>query len=294
MQYTLRNILAACKANMYIRFGYVNRAQKLIKQNKYILSIYFHDPSEEVFRNSVSWLIKENYTFLSLDDLLLIKNNKKEVPVNGVVITVDDGWRDNYKNIVPIANAYKVPVAIFITTQPVLKGDRFWWSYIKMAIKNKFNTISVANLKRMSNKERLRLVDDVRHKVTTQREAMTIQELQEISNSKFITIGSHTVTHPILPNCTNDELRFEIIESKKIIEQIISKPINSFSFPNGDYGSREIEYVKQAGYEISFGIEPKYLTKSSLEGIFNLPRFEVLDNASLAESICRMTGVWFK
>jgi poly-beta-1,6-N-acetyl-D-glucosamine N-deacetylase len=234
MQYTLRNILAACKANIYIRFGYVNRAQKLIKQNKYILSIYFHDPSEEVFRNSVSWLIKENYTFLSLDDLLLIKNNKKEVPVNGVVITVDDGWRDNYKNIVPIANAYKVPVAIFITTQPVLKGDRFWWSYIKMAIKNKFNTISVANLKRMSNKERLRFVDDVRHKVTTQREAMTIQELQEISNSKFITIGSHTVTHPILPNCTNDELRFEIIESKKIIEQIISKPINSFSFPNGD------------------------------------------------------------
>jgi hypothetical protein len=57
---------------------------------------------------------------------------------------------------------------------------------------------------------------------------------------------------------------------------------------------REIEYVKQAGYEISFGIEPKYLTKSSLDGIFNLPRFEVLDNASLAESICRMTGVGFK
>lgn len=293
MMYTLRNMLAALKAEYFILSGQVKKRQKLIHKNGYILSIYFHNPSSKNFKSCIKWLVRNNYSFLSMDEIISIINNANQIPSNKVLITVDDGWRDNYSNIAAIANEYKVPVTIFCTTEPIINGDRFWWSYISSALKYGIKTKDVQYLKTIPNKERLKYIDKIKHKVLPKREAMTMEELQEIAESPYVTIGSHTVTHPILNNCTDAEAKFEINESKNILETYLSKNIKYFSYPNGDFSNREIEYVKNAGYEISFGVEPKYLDIHSVKNRYNLPRFEILDNASFAENICRITGLWF-
>ena len=83
-------------------------------------------------------------------------------------------------------------------------------------------------------------------------------------------------------------------ESKNKIESWIQKTVDSFAFPNGSFSKRDFQMLNQKGFQLSFTTEPKYLTEASLNEMYRLPRFEVLDNVSFAENICRMSGVWFQ
>jgi peptidoglycan/xylan/chitin deacetylase (PgdA/CDA1 family) len=123
---------------------------------------------------------------------------------------------------------------------------------------------------------------------------MTITELKEINENKTITIGSHTVSHPVLTKCSDVESSYEINFSKEELENIINKQVKYFAYPNGNYGLREIEILKNNGYTAAFSTITDYLTKNNLDKIFQYPRFEILENVSFAENICRITGVWFK
>jgi peptidoglycan/xylan/chitin deacetylase (PgdA/CDA1 family) len=51
----------------------------------------------------------------------------------------------------------------------------------------------------------------------------------------LITIGSHTVNHPILTKLTHEEMHYEIRESRQWLERRLNKPVEFFCYPNGDY-----------------------------------------------------------
>ena len=64
-----------------------------------------------------------------------------------------------------------------------------------------------------------------------------------------MTIGGHSKSHPYLYKITDPaELRKEIIESKKIIEEHIGRPVTVFAYPFGRYSTESLAIVKEAGY----------------------------------------------
>jgi peptidoglycan/xylan/chitin deacetylase (PgdA/CDA1 family) len=63
-----------------------------------------------------------------------------------------------------------------------------------------------------------------------------------------ITIGSHTLTHPKLPECGPDEMSREFAESKTRLEDILSHPVQHFAYPYGLYNDTVRTLVKQTGY----------------------------------------------
>lgn len=71
----------------------------------------------------------------------------------------------------------------------------------------------------------------------------------KILNSSGIEIGSHTVNHAFLPNLSEKEVQFEIIESKKTLERLLNHPITLFSYPAGGVTKKVREAVIRAGYE---------------------------------------------
>lgn len=76
-----------------------------------------------------------------------------------------------------------------------------------------------------------------------------------------ITIGSHSLTHRWLPNISdNAELRKEINDSKKKIEDEIGKEVRHFSYPVGGVNERVAGMVKRAGYKAGWvaGARPSY------------------------------------
>jgi peptidoglycan/xylan/chitin deacetylase (PgdA/CDA1 family) len=259
-----------------------------------LLSIYFHNPSHKLFTSCVIWLKKKGFSFISVGDLQDIIANKKSLPPYSVLLTVDDGWKENKENIAEVAEQLQIPVTIFISTEPVEKEKRFWWTVVDDGRKNKITNKSVGELKHIPDEEKVKIIAQIEKELPKKRDALTVDEVKEIANGNFITIGSHTVSHPILTQCKNEQSLFEINNSKQKLEDWLQKPVTSFAYPNGMYSEREKENLKDAGYTIAFNTIPGYVTKETLNSPFDIPRFDVLENVSLLENYCRMTGIWFQ
>ena len=293
MKLNIRNVAGYCISIFYITTGIVKRATKILLEKPVILSISFHDPSQAMFKACIGWLKNNGFVFISNGDLLLIANGLKEFPLGAVIVNVDDGWVGNKHNIIPIVNELEIPISIFVNTDPVEHGDAYWWSYVQAANKSKIDQHKVATLKRIKNGDRNKVLNQIKSQILLKSEALSIQDLCEISKSKFVTIGSHTVSHPILPMCTDEESFYEISESKNKLEKILQTKVSHFAYPNGDFSIREVNFLKKNGYELAYSTIPKYLTKENITDRYTLPRFEMLEDASFAENICRMTGIWF-
>lgn len=280
-------------ASFYIQFGFVRRAKKKISTNRNILSIYFHNPSLQTFNDCLLWLVNNDFEFIDANELLVLEESQLLNGKNKVIITIDDGWKENLLNIIPIAHFNKIPITIFVTTAPLIDGGGYWWSYIKAGLKRGVTTCTIPFLKTLSNDNRLSIVNYVKSLIYLDREAMTVEELKSIASSPYVQIGAHTVTHPILTTCSDEVAAQEIQESKFILEAIIPMPITQFSYPNGNFSDREVAILKKQGYQMAFTTKPAMIKLGKSLDLYRLPRLEVLDEATLNENICRMTGVWF-
>jgi peptidoglycan/xylan/chitin deacetylase (PgdA/CDA1 family) len=101
---------------------------------------------------------------------------------------------------------------------------------------------------------------------------LTIRELKNLTNNGLIEVGSHTITHPMLPIRPIDEQKREIFESKKFLEAI-GIEVNSFSYPYGCLEAHTKEFVKKAGYKYACALFQRPVNRQS--DIYSLPRYLV-------------------
>jgi poly-beta-1,6-N-acetyl-D-glucosamine N-deacetylase len=291
MDITIRNLFGWSVANLLILSGFVRRRIKKTLNNQCIVVLYFHKPSAKEFESCIRWLKKNKFNFLSASDLDKISQKEIPFPRGSVILTVDDGWKSNEANVVEIANKHKVPVTIFISTEPVEEGA-YWWSYLLKARQQGLIYSPVKSLKKLANDDRLSKVNEIKELISLQREAMSVEQVKNTSVSPYVTIGGHTHTHPILINCDDQHVYHELKISRQKLESWIGKEVPYFAYPNGDYGQREIEILRKLNYRWAFTDQPSYLTPDFLNNNLVLPRFGFLEGASFAENICRIVGVW--
>ncbi|MBD8490479.1 polysaccharide deacetylase family protein [Echinicola sp. CAU 1574] len=291
MKKSIRNFFAYFVAKSLILSGKVNKAKKAALNGDHILSIYFHNPSKDEFEFVINWLKRNGFNFLSLDDYYKILNEEIKFPKGSVMITVDDGWASNVENMAAVADQHKVPISIFLATEAVEQGS-FWFSIVKKASKSNLNYPSSEELKLLPNEKRLEIVNKIRKKILSKREAMTIDEVKRIIKSDYVTVGAHSHSHPILIRCTDKELEEEIKISKQKVELWTDSEIKCFAYPNGDFGSREIDMLKRHNFELGFATTPIPITRNLLKEKYAIPRIGFLEGGSKAENICRITGVW--
>lgn len=101
---------------------------------------------------------------------------------------------------------------------------------------------------------------------------LTVDELEDLTRSGLIEIGSHTVTHPILRNQPLDMQRSEIFESKKFLESIGIK-VNSLSYPYGYFDEQTKKLVQKAGYRNACALFQRPVNLES--DIYSLPRCSI-------------------
>lgn len=278
-------------ANFLILSGGVKRRRKKILREECIVALCFHKPTRAEFEQCVKWLKKHQFHFLSMADVEKLTKNGLPFPKGGVLLTVDDGWQSNEANIIEVANEQQVPVTIFVSTAPVEEGT-YWWTYVSKAKRQGITHVPVSTMKKLPNEDRLLKVAEIRKVVTVERSALTASQVKQAAQSPYVTIGGHTHTHPILINCNDRDVYEELKVCKEKLEHWTSKEVNSFAYPNGDYGMREIKALRSLNYSLAFTTKPEYITPESLKNTYELPRFMFLEGASFAENICRMVGVW--
>ena len=76
---------------------------------------------------------------------------------------------------------------------------------------------------------------------------MSWDELRELAKAGW-EIGSHTRTHPRLPELEDEELRTELEGSRIDIEERIDGPCTSIAFPYGDFDARVVAATRAAGF----------------------------------------------
>ena len=228
--------------------------------------------SQEHFRRHIEYL-RRHYCLLSLDHVVGLLEGGRQVPRHAVVVTLDDGYRDNYEKALPILKRYRCPATLFIAVESVMTGRVPWsqtlWRWLQSTREldlriswgggNETTTEKVLSLRTEQDRAEARiwlrafaggLGREERQdflKAVAQRLACSVEpdtdrspamltwdQLREMAQGG-ITIGSHTVTHPRLSGLDSGTVRQELVESRSTLERELSADVRLFAYPFGGW-----------------------------------------------------------
>jgi len=225
--------------------------------------------------------IQRNCRPLRLLDLAeALKNNS--IPPRSVVVTFDDGYLDNFTEALPLLESFRVPATVFVTAGHIGSPREFWWDELPRLIMLTPNVPPSLSLRIQSQDFTWRtasaadrqethlallgimkplpaqIKDDILNELSrwakTERllreeyRSMKMDELKRFAQSKYIDLGAHTMTHPILPTLSRDLQRSEIVDSRGELEAALGRSISTFAYPNGDFTDETAQLVDEAGF----------------------------------------------
>jgi hypothetical protein len=120
---------------------------------------------------------------------------------------------------------------------------------------------------------------------------LRLSELKQLA-SAGMTIGAHTLSHPVLVEQSADLARAEIAECRKALEKGVGRPVWAIAYPFGDphsVGTREYKLAEEAGYECAVVNVGGVLDPVSAR--FALPRIHVTAEMSLSVYEAHISGV---
>jgi len=88
--------------------------------------------TDKTFDRQMRFLKVHNYNVIPLEELVELIRGGEAIPAKTVVITLDDGYKDNFTNAFPILQKYQIPATLFIITNEVGRpqDDRLSWGEI--------------------------------------------------------------------------------------------------------------------------------------------------------------------
>jgi peptidoglycan/xylan/chitin deacetylase (PgdA/CDA1 family) len=104
---------------------------------------------------------------------------------------------------------------------------------------------------------------------------MSSAEVLQLQTGGLVEIGSHCVTHPLLPDLPTDLQRQEIEHSKSHLEKILGHPIASFAYPYGEYTMETTSLVQAAGFTSACAWYTGNNIVRQKTNCFQLPRLQV-------------------
>jgi peptidoglycan/xylan/chitin deacetylase (PgdA/CDA1 family) len=218
-----------------------------------------------------------------------------DLPPNGVVVTVDDGYRDFYNVAYPLFAAYKIPATVYVVSDFLDRKLWLWTDQVRYAfektqrpafflelpgstpLESPLRSPEERRSARHKTTEALKLVrnEDRLHALALLPELLAVtlpaeppedfqplrwEDVRRMAASAVeLEFGAHTRTHPILSRVSSRaELRDEIAGSKRRIEEVLEMPVRHFCYPNGlgrDISPEAAVAVQEAGYETAVTTE---------------------------------------
>lgn len=278
-------------------------------------------------------LLKQCYHVVSAEDVRDWLLEKKPLPELAILLTCDDGLRNALTDMVPILKEEGLSCLFFVLGASIEEHPRIlwyeelyllmlaapagqylldslgihlewassaqrrseWWKLVRklsqfdqqaradliltlvshFGLPENWNARSVNN---QSHRRRFDLLDG--------------SDLRQLI-AQGMSIGSHTLNHPILSQQSSESAWKEISRSRTLLESAIGKPVWALAYPFGDPSSvttREMQMAKQAGFECAF-MNVGGGFGASLPR-FALPRVHVTSNMRLSEFEAHVSGFY--
>ena len=253
-------------------------------------------------------LKRSNLDIVSLDEMYrrLVERDFKR---RFVCITFDDGYRDLLQYAWPILKKNNVPFALYVPTGFPDRIGELWWAALERVIANndriglyidgrdqRFDCITVDDKRNIYNQLywwlRTRPTEDelreairdlsarygVDMKALCDELCMTWEDIAELSRDSLVTIGAHTVNHPMLGKTTDRVARSEMEMSRVVIESAIGIRPEHFAYPVGDpasAGPREFAIAAELGFKTAVTTQAGVLFREHRNHLMSLPRLSL-------------------
>jgi peptidoglycan/xylan/chitin deacetylase (PgdA/CDA1 family) len=269
----------------------------------------YADPSicvtPEHFERHVQYLTSA-YRVLRLEDVVRGLVEQTPLPTNAVAVTFDDGYADNLA-AARVLHRYGATATFYLTAGCLAGGQPFWPVEIRSLVpalprsrhtlvagpvrleldlaSDQGRAMAVKQLTKAFKGHPIAIREQLRDQlrvlagaVDAPRVMLTWDEVREM-HAMGMTIGSHTMTHPNLPNAGLEAARAELVQSKARLEQEIGAPVTMFSYPNGGaerYSTPELQrVVAEVGFAAATTSHNAFAGQQS--DIFALERVQVAE-----------------
>jgi peptidoglycan/xylan/chitin deacetylase (PgdA/CDA1 family) len=278
------------------------------------LIVTFHEIYDIGWFEKILLYLKSKYTFVELGHFANLSNDtyKKRF----CHITFDDGHKSFYNSAYPILRKHEIPATIFVSPKIIISQENFWFQEVLSFEQNRmarilskelllpFKIISdipfIQILKCLPLEYIAQIIEKYRKETKTSSrpfQNMILDEILEVENSGLITIGAHTLNHPILKNESDLNCDKEISGSIIQLKELLGHEIKYFAYPNGipyiDFGFREIEILKKNNISIAVSTNTNYVSSSNNK--FALPRIDLSNRTrNFTKIILKLGPYWGK
>jgi Predicted xylanase/chitin deacetylase len=268
--------------------------------------------------------LKRHYQVISPDRYRNWVLTGEALPLRSVLVTCDDGLLNNLIDMLPVLLREEICCLFFVTGASCSEDERTLW-YEELYQMLSSGRLAVSELQSMLKEDHKKVVfSDIRSlwwsavvqashwqrgvretRMRTLRDKHPVagpklserrwrllkaHELRQLSKAGM-TIGAHTMSHPVLSSCDDSESFREIKDSKIALEEALGEPVWAFAYPFGNpdtMGEREVDLAQRAGFECAFlnvGGGPSDRSQN-----FKLSRTHITADMSVAELEAHMVG----
>ena len=204
---------------------------------------------KEDFEQQMDYLHDNDYVTLTLKELYLFLTNEIEIPEKSVVLTFDDGYKDNFVEAYPILKMHDFNAVNFIITGSITK---------------RVYPFTPEHVQYFSLKELNKGSDVFEYQSHTYS-----YHLREINNNNQ--------SQSYLYSRTNEQ----VFEDIKISVHHLNGENLAFAYPYGEYLPSTIEIVKELGFKMAFTVENRVATRD--DHLYEIPRYSVFYNTTFEE-----------
>lgn len=230
------------------------------------------------------------------------------LPARALAITFDDGYADNHDVALPVLRRHGLSATFFVATA-FLDGGRMWNDSViesvraapeagidlhgtaaaalghlpcgNLALRQASLKRAIDATKYLAHDERDHWVHAIIERSGAQlpNDLMMSSDQVRLLHRAGMDIGAHTVTHPILARLTPAQMRAEILDGRKALEEIIGHRVGLFAYPNGrpgtDYSDAAVHIVRELGFDAAVSTAWGVSRRDS--DLFQLRRFTPWD-----------------
>lgn len=265
---------------------------------------------EQGFLEKMLIYLHRKYDIISIDEMHQRLSSKIKHKKKFIVITFDDGYKDNLTLAYPVFKKLNIPFTIYITNCYPNKTAKLWWYMLEdillennvVAFQHESTTVTFPS---KTQKEKDSSFEKIRNIIITssvdeqgqifqqleasynkklqsyvEKESLNWKEINTLSKDSLVTIGCHTMNHLGLNTLTEEVVFKEVVDSKKEIELNINyKPVH-FAYPFGtknEINQREVEILKSTQhFNTATTTRMGNIFKAHNNNLHALPRIQVL------------------
>lgn len=276
----------------------VSAVGRVLSRRRFVTLAYHGVDDPQRFHDQISSMSRHRRA-LTLAEVEDCVSGGRELPAEGFLVTFDDGRRSVYEHGAPVLADLGVPAVLFVIAG-LIDGDvPFWWDEVaRRSAAGATTTVTggsgedlVRALKLVPDDQRRRALVELREAtpdLVVTYPHLRAEELLELELAG-VAIGSHSLTHPCLDRCDDEVLASELLEARQRLEGLLSHPVRSLAYPNGNVDRRVADAAAAAGHSVAFSFDHRLGRRSPDPMLISRVRVDPSNPTRRFESI--VTGV---